>query len=70
MEPTLGLAEWLAARGYNAIPHLSARLVRDRAHLTDLLAHVSDVGLRRIFVIGGDGLRALKEKQTHWRSLR
>jgi hypothetical protein len=51
--PTLQLAEWLAARGYNAVPHLSARLIRDRAHFADLLARIRDAGVRRIFVVGG-----------------
>ena len=32
MEPTLKLAERLRRRGYDVVPHLSARLVRDREH--------------------------------------
>ena len=36
LEPTLALTERLAAHGYQVVPHLSARLVRDRAHLADI----------------------------------
>jgi len=36
--PTLDLTEKLAARGYRVIPHLSARLVRDNAHLAEIVA--------------------------------
>ena len=33
LEATLGLSERLARAGYPVVPHLSARLVRDRSHL-------------------------------------
>src|SRR5215211_961921 len=33
LEATLSLTECLAAAGYPVVPHLSARLVRDHAHL-------------------------------------
>ena len=33
IEATLDLAEALEAKGFHAIPHLSARMIRDRAHL-------------------------------------
>jgi methylenetetrahydrofolate reductase (NADPH) len=55
MEPTLGLSEWLTDRGYDVVPHFSARLIRDRVHLADLLARVRRAGLRKVFVVGGDG---------------
>jgi methylenetetrahydrofolate reductase (NADPH) len=52
--PTLGVAERLIAHGYVAVPHISARLVRDRAHLREILARVDAAGVRRIFVPAGD----------------
>jgi methylenetetrahydrofolate reductase (NADPH) len=55
IEATLTLAEWLAARGHAVIPHLSAHMIRDRAHLADLLARARAAGLREAFVVGGDG---------------
>ena len=55
LDATLGLAEWLSSRGHHAAPHVAARLIRDRAHLTDVLARMRAAGLRKIFVVGGDG---------------
>jgi methylenetetrahydrofolate reductase (NADPH) len=54
MDSTLELAEWLQARGHRAMPHLSARLVRDRAHLSDLLQRARHTGITQAFVVGGD----------------
>ena len=36
------------------MPHLSARMVRDRAHLRELLAWLEGAGVDRAFVVGGD----------------
>jgi methylenetetrahydrofolate reductase (NADPH) len=52
--PTTDLAVRLTAAGYRAAPHLAARLVRDRAHLADLVAELREAGVDRVFVIGGD----------------
>jgi methylenetetrahydrofolate reductase (NADPH) len=52
--PTLDLAVRLTAAGYRAAPHLAARLVRDRTHLSDLVAQLREAGIDRVFVIGGD----------------
>jgi methylenetetrahydrofolate reductase (NADPH) len=54
LETTLDVCEWLHARGHEVTPHLSARMVRDHAHLTDLLARIRGIGLRKVFVVGGD----------------
>lgn len=54
LEPTVALCEQLAARGFRAVPHLSARQVRDRAHLRDLVAWLDAAGVDRGFVVGGD----------------
>jgi methylenetetrahydrofolate reductase (NADPH) len=54
MEATLALAEWLQARAHRAMPHLSARLIRDRAHLSDLLQRARQTGITQAFVVGGD----------------
>jgi methylenetetrahydrofolate reductase (NADH) len=52
---TLDAAEWLAAHGYDVCPHLAARSIRDRAHLADIVARVRNAGIRKAFVVGGDG---------------
>jgi methylenetetrahydrofolate reductase (NADPH) len=54
IEATVALCEQLQAAGFRAVPHLSARMVRDRAHLGDLVAWLEGAGVRRAFVVGGD----------------
>ena len=55
LDATLGLAEWLSSRGHDVAPHIAARLIRDRAHASDILSRMRAAGLRKIFVVGGDG---------------
>jgi methylenetetrahydrofolate reductase (NADPH) len=45
LDPTLDLTERLTARGYRVVPHLSARLVRDDAHLADIVARLTACGV-------------------------
>ncbi|GAA0681067.1 methylenetetrahydrofolate reductase [Streptomyces malaysiensis subsp. malaysiensis] len=52
--PTIDLAASLSKQGYSAAPHIAARLVRDRAHLSDLVDQLRDSGIDRLFCIGGD----------------
>jgi methylenetetrahydrofolate reductase (NADPH) len=54
LEATVALCEQLQAAGFRAVPHLAARMVRDRSHLCDLVAWVEGAGVRRAFVVGGD----------------
>ena len=54
IEATVELAVELEGSGLRAIPHLSARMIRDRAHLSDLLTRMADAGIDRAFVVGGD----------------
>jgi methylenetetrahydrofolate reductase (NADPH) len=54
IEATLDLAEDVAALGHEAIPHLSAHMIRGREHLVDLLQRARDTGIRSAFVVGGD----------------
>ena len=54
IEATVALCEQLQAGGFRAVPHLSARMVRDRQHLCDLVAWLEGAGVRRAFVVGGD----------------
>ncbi|MFD8279152.1 methylenetetrahydrofolate reductase [Streptomyces solisilvae] len=52
--PTIDLAASLSKQGYSAAPHIAARLVRDRAHLSDIVDQLGDSGIDRLFCIGGD----------------
>jgi methylenetetrahydrofolate reductase (NADPH) len=54
LEATVELAGELQAGGLTAIPHLSARMVRDRAHLAAMLDGLQAAGIGRAFVVGGD----------------
>ncbi|HSL77524.1 MAG TPA: hypothetical protein VK867_11300 [Candidatus Limnocylindrales bacterium] len=54
LEATVALASQLRADGFVVVPHLSARMVRDRDHLCDLVAALQDAGVDRAFVVGGD----------------
>lgn len=78
LDATLELCEHLARAGYPVVPHLSARLVRDRAHLEELLARLRDGGVRELFVLAGDAtepgefegaadlLEAMGESRAHF----
>jgi methylenetetrahydrofolate reductase (NADPH) len=54
IEATFDLAEAVAAIGHDVTPHISAHMLRDRAHLADLLERARVKGLRKVFVVGGD----------------
>jgi methylenetetrahydrofolate reductase (NADPH) len=54
IDATLDWAAQLQADGFRAIPHLSARMIKDREVLAGLLGRARDAGLKRAFVVGGD----------------
>jgi methylenetetrahydrofolate reductase (NADPH) len=54
MAATLELAGRLASRGHTVVPHLSARLVADEAHLKEILDEIVRIGVSEVFVVGGD----------------
>ena len=54
LDATLDLSERLVRAGYRVVPHLSARLVRDRAQLDEVLDRLLAAGIRELFVPAGD----------------
>jgi len=54
VDATMALAARLQGQGLSATPHVSARLVRDRAHLADLVSGSVAAGLTEWFVVAGD----------------
>jgi methylenetetrahydrofolate reductase (NADH) len=54
MEATFDVAEALQAAGHDVTPHLSAHMIRDRAHLQALLDRARAAGMTKAFVVGGD----------------
>jgi methylenetetrahydrofolate reductase (NADPH) len=54
LEATLDLTERLTRQGYTAVPHLAARMIRDRAELSEICDRLTGIKIDRIFVPGGD----------------
>jgi methylenetetrahydrofolate reductase (NADPH) len=54
LDATFALVERLVGHGYAVVPHLSARLVRDRGHLQELVDVSASLALRDLFVVAGD----------------
>ena len=54
LEDTVNLAGDLRLRGFDVIPHLSARMTHDKTHLAALLDRLAGLRISRVFVVGGD----------------
>lgn len=58
IEPTLRLTEQLRAlpdeRRLKLVPHIAARMVRDRGHLREILLRLQELRVESVFVPGGD----------------
>lgn len=54
LDATVTLAGTLAGRGFRAVPHLAARLVRGPDHLQRVVDELHRAGVEEVFVIGGD----------------
>ncbi|WP_144905637.1 methylenetetrahydrofolate reductase [Halobellus captivus] len=54
LEATIDAAERAAEEGYEVVPHVSARYVRDAEHLAEICERLKAVGIEDIFVPGGD----------------
>lgn len=44
--------------GHDAVPHIAARQIEDRQHVTRLAGWIRECGLREVFVIAGDAPKA------------
>ena len=75
LEPTLELVEQLrdlpAERQLKLVPHIAARLVRDKGHLREILARLEAARVESIFVPGGDaperrGFRGARGNPAGW----
>ena len=54
LEDTMNLAAELCQRGFDVIPHLSARMTHDKTHLASLLGRMEDLEISKAFLVGGD----------------
>jgi methylenetetrahydrofolate reductase (NADPH) len=51
---TFDLSERLSRAGYAVVPHVAARMVRDRHELAEICDRLTSAGISRVFVPGGD----------------
>ena len=54
LEVTQEITERMLGAGFQAIPHISARMVRDRAHTKELAEWLRNTGVATMFLVGGD----------------
>jgi len=54
MPATVRLAVRLANLGYHAVPHLSARMIRDSVELGQIIDALKAAGITEVFVVAGD----------------
>lgn len=54
MQATIDLSRELLDLGFDVVPHLSARLTKDRAELENMLSQLDVAGITKAFVVGGD----------------
>jgi methylenetetrahydrofolate reductase (NADPH) len=55
-DESVAVARRLTALGHTVTVHVAARMVRDRAHLDELLAKIAEAGVEDVFLIGGDAV--------------
>ena len=54
IEPTLKLHQRLTENGYKSIPHISARVIKSREHLREVLGTLAKSETKEIMALGGD----------------
>ena len=64
VETTLDLVERLAQRGFKLVPHIAAKMVKDDAHLREILKRLDDLPIISIFVPGGDAAQPVGKFAT------
>ena len=70
VDETLDLTERLVGRGFRVVPHIAAKMVRDKVHLQEIMRRLTDLGVESIFVPGGDAPRPLGTYTTALQLLR
>ncbi|MGB5132165.1 MAG: methylenetetrahydrofolate reductase [Steroidobacteraceae bacterium] len=70
VDVTLELCAHLVGRGFRVVPHIAARMVRDHAHLREIMRRIGELGVESIFVPGGDAPRPLGRYSTALQLLR
>ena len=53
-QATLDMAVSLHDRGHRVVPHLAARMIKDRSELSAIIGRLGAAGINEVFVVGGD----------------
>ncbi len=70
IDATLDMAERLVHRGFKVVPHIAAKMVRDTAHLREIMRRLDDLPISSVFVPGGDARKPLGEFESALELLR
>lgn len=70
VDETLNMSERVTDRGFQVVPHVAAKMVRDKAHLREIMARLDDTPISSIFVPGGDAAKPIGEYSTALELLR
>lgn len=70
VDATLAICERLAGRGFRVVPHVAARMVRDKSHLRAIVRHLDATDIVSLFVPGGDAARPAGEYTSSLELLR
>ncbi len=54
VDVTLDMVERLARKGFKLVPHIAARMVKNDAHLREIMKRLDDLPVISMFVPGGD----------------
>ena len=69
IERTVERSEQAAADGYEPVPHIAARYVRDGDHLEEIARRLTEAGVTEIFVPGGDREEPVGEFESAYQLL-
>lgn len=58
IQGTIITARRIKEKGYAVVPHIPARMVRNKEHLRRIVSELDDMGVKDIFVLGGDATPA------------
>jgi len=70
VDETMDFTERLIGRGFRVVPHVAAKMVRDRAHLQEIMRRIVHLGVESIFVPAGDAPQPLGPYSTALELLR
>lgn len=54
VDATLDFTKYLVDKKRSVIPHLAARSVRDKKHVSEIIGTINDLNIKEVFILGGD----------------